>query len=212
MTVSVTIQVAYQKAVRQLAKLGVDLDPIVLLRAIGLRQIKWSTDNIKAGGLAMAWTRMSKNTIAANPKRSGPRFFSSRYTARLKQALTMNVQGSKSVQVGITDRFAEYHHFGTKPYVIRPVNARFLRFVVAGAVTSRAGRVVSFTTRTGRVVSFKAKTGTARYEKNVAFAREVHHPGLPARPLLPTKAIGEQLALMVLQARIDQAVQRSNQP
>jgi len=146
---------------------------------------------------------MSKNTIAANPKRSGPRFFSSRYTARLKQALTMNVQGSKSVQVGITDRFAEYHHFGTKPYVIRPVNARFLRFVVAGAVTSRAGRVVSFTTRTGRVVSFKAKTGTAR---------EVHHPGLPARPLLPTKAIGEQLALMVLQARIDQAVQRSNQP
>jgi len=41
----------------------------------------------------------------------------------------------------------------------------------------------------------------------VVFAKEVHHPGIPARGLLPTKKTAEALALQVLTAGIRRAIQ-----
>jgi hypothetical protein len=38
----------------------------------------------------------------------------------------------------------------------------------------------------------------------VAFAREVHHPGIPARHLVPSARLGEELAVQVLEAIVAQ--------
>ena len=43
-----------------------------------------------------------------------------------------------------------------------------------------------------------------------AFARFVEHPGLPERPLLPTDALGEQLAVETVEAAIDLAAKGFN--
>ena len=44
----------------------------------------------------------------------------------------------------------------------------------------------------------------------VAFARLVEHPGLPERPLLPSDALGEQLAVETVEAAIDLAAKDFN--
>ncbi len=44
----------------------------------------------------------------------------------------------------------------------------------------------------------------------VAFARFVEHPGLPERPLLPTDALGERLAVETVEAAIDLAAKDFN--
>ncbi len=38
------------------------------------------------------------------------------------------------------------------------------------------------------------------------FRKKVSHPGIPARPLIPTKAVAETLALGVIKAAVDRAI------
>ena len=54
---------------------------------------------------------------------------------------------------------APYHQFGTRPYVIRPK-------------------------RPGGLLKFPVGGEAGRGKKDWRSAREVHHPGLPARPFI----------------------------
>lgn len=174
--------VVYQQVTAQLAKAGVHLDRKQLLTAIGLAHMRWITDNIRKGGTP-PWKRMSENTLTVSPQRRGPHHFSSRYSSRLLQALSHKVRDT-SVVVGIDDEFAAYHHFGTNPYTILPRSGKFLAFPVASGVVA---------TRLGVKKPVRGST-------DMAFAKGVHHPGLPARPLIPTKAVAERMAIEVMRA------------
>ena len=66
---------------------------------------------------------------------------------------------------------AAYLEHGTKPHVIRPKNAKALRFPASGAKTTLGGRV-----RTGEL----RRLGAGAY----VFAGEVHHPGTKPQPFL----------------------------
>jgi phage gpG-like protein len=60
---------------------------------------------------------------------------------------------SVTSQIGTNVKYAAVHEFGSRPYVIRPKTARFLRFATP---------------------------------RGVVFARQVNHPGLPARAMFST--------------------------
>jgi hypothetical protein len=53
-------------------------------------------------------------------------------TGMLKRDITKNwtngVGGDLAIRVGSTRRYAEWHHEGTRPHVIRPKNAKVLRW------------------------------------------------------------------------------------
>lgn len=104
------------------------------------------------GATAMAgkpWVALSPNTIAAR-RGGGGAAKALRDTDRMRQSVSSVVRGL-SVEVGAGTEQAPWQHGGTRPYTIRPVRAKLLRFMTAAGVV---------------------------------FAREVHHPGIPARPFV----------------------------
>ncbi len=139
------------------------LDENSILQAIGLRHLKWINDNFRAGGLDPKWKPLRPNTVAA---RRGQGAQPLRDSGRLAQSFSHQIRGS-TVSIGTQMAIADYHHFGTKPYTIRP----------------RAGRFLKFNTVQG-----------------VRFARIVHHPGLPKRPLLPRQKQSEEMAVAIVEA------------
>lgn len=169
--VGMTISLDSSDLKRKISRLIKVLDIRFLLEAIGNRHLEWMNENLDAAGTEKKHQIMSPNTIAVRPQRSSSHHFSSRYLSRLKQSLTkgkgIKIE-SRSVTVGTEDEFAHFHHFGTKPYTIRP---------------KTKGGFLVFKTADGMVM-----------------AREVHHPGIPARPFLPSKAVAEKLAIRILEA------------
>lgn len=103
-----------------------------LLRAIGFRQLKWINDNFKSeGGLVGGWKALSRNTIASRRQASSTIL---QDTGRLRQSFDdygVNVSGS-TVTVGTSNKVAEFHEFGTSPYVIKPKGSGLLKFRTAG--------------------------------------------------------------------------------
>ncbi|RJR29574.1 hypothetical protein C4564_02130, partial [Candidatus Microgenomates bacterium] len=90
-----------------------------------------------------------------------------RVTGRLAQSFKAIVTSDKEVVVGSNLTIAQYQHFGTKPYVIRP----------------RSKQALAFFTVKGRTIR-----------------KIVNHPGIPARPLLPSKTLASKLAQETLDA------------
>ena len=88
-----------------------------------------------------------------------------------------------------------YLEYGTRPHIIRPRNARALRFPGAGVATTKGGRVTAAAAR---------KLGNGAW----AFAKVVHHPGTKAQPFMVP---GAQRALesVGLAARIIDAWNRA---
>lgn len=163
MATGLTIEIRAEAAEAALARIGQGLTPEPLLKLIGQRHLAWINENFRAGGAETRWVPLAPNTRAARRGGGAPPL---RDTGRLAQSFTSAVAGDM-VRVGTADRRAAWHHAGTRPYLIRPVQARALRFLTTGGVR---------------------------------FARQVQHPGLPARPLLPSDGLARALALGVLDA------------
>lgn len=157
------------RAQARLAKLGRGLDTHTMLTAIGFRLLKWVDDNFKAGGIEHKWAPLRPNTVAARRKGSSAIL---QDTGRLKQSFVQKVD-RESVTVGSSLLLAEWHHYGTRPYEIRPKRAKALRFVTAGGVV---------------------------------FSQVVHHPGLPARPLVPSEHAAGEVSRGVVEALVNRAV------
>lgn len=193
MAAIVRIKVDARNALKMIEGLGQALTPQKLLTAIGLRQLAWTDQWIKSAGND-TWKRMSWNTIASKPGRPALNNFSSRYVARLTQSMTSEVNADKgTVDVGTNEQYAKWQSEGTKPYIISP---------------KAADGVLVFKVFGGAYGTFKGKSGSGiKFFKDVVFAREVHHPGIPARRLIPTEEVGLRLAQETIQAAVDKAMQ-----
>lgn len=112
------------------------------------------------------WKRLRPNTIAGRRKgTSKPLNNTGLLRASFTRGGRNNIyrfRGSAALVIGSSRQEAVFHNFGTRgPYKIRPNRKKSLRFVVAG------------------------KTGAKRRGGGFwAFAKEITHPGLPARPML----------------------------
>ena len=173
MAVGISIRVDTKESQRKLRRLINLIDVRQLLQAIGNRHVKWMDDNLKRAGIETPHKEMAESTLAAGKVRSSPRHFSSRWRSRLSQSMVVKLIGTQAVVAGTEDEFAGIHQEGTKPYTIRPVKGRVLRFQTA---------------------------------QGFVFAREVRHPGIPSRAILPTKQTAERLAQGILDAIIKKKI------
>lgn len=139
----------------------------------GIQALNWIDRNFRAqGGLLSTgpWAKLRPNTVAGRRKKTS---LVLQDTGQLRQSYQMNFNGEQVV-IGSADSKALWHGEGTKPYTIRPKNAKVLAFIVA-----EGGHKVPF--------AFSSTTTRHTFKKGqmLAFAKEVHHPGLPARRMLP---------------------------
>lgn len=94
-----------------------------------------------------------------------------RKTGNLGRSIAPGAFVGKTAFVVARASYAAYVEKGTRPHVIRPRNAKVLRFPSSGTSTTLAGRV-----RTGEA----RRLGSGAY----VFASKVNHPGTKAQPFL----------------------------
>ena len=196
--IGIETRVEIMRTLNALEKFESDLTPIALYKLVGQRLLKWVNDNFKAEGLEVKWPALSPNTIASRRagsiknsqgavKYRGRRVVGSagglsgakplQDTGRLKQSFFADSFYDRLI-VGTQNAVAEYHHFGTKAFTIRPNVKKMLYFMTAGGP---------------------------------AFAKVVHHPGIPKRPLLPSDAMTQALGEQTIGAEIARAMKLANQ-
>ncbi len=148
-------------------------DRTELHRRFGIQLLNWIDRNFRQEGALTGrpWAKLSPNTIAGRRKGSS-RILQD--TGGLKSSFTERHDAS-GVRVGTAKEVALYHQLGTRPYVIKPKNAKALAFPMAGG-----GRAVK--------AAFSSRTTQRTFRKGqkLTFAKFVNHPGLVARPMLPT--------------------------
>lgn len=122
-------------AFAKLRVLNAGLKQDVLLRAIGMRLVGWTMRNFQQEGIERKWKPLSPNTIAGRRKGSSRPL---QNTGHLRASWTQSGGNPKvlgdTVSVTSNVKYAPFHEFGTKPYVILPKNKKMLAFKTAGGM------------------------------------------------------------------------------
>ena len=151
----------------------------------GTQALNWIDQNFRAqGGLLSTgpWAKLRPNTVAGRRKGtslvlqdSGP----------MRESYQMNFNGEQVV-VGSADPKALWHGEGTKPYTIRPKKpGGVLAIPIAESLATPSRLKEMGIVKTKASFSSIATRKTFRKGGFVMFRKEVHHPGLPARRVLP---------------------------
>lgn len=183
-----SVHVDISGAVAKLKELDRGLREDVLTHAVGAAQLRWVNDNFKNEGTESRWAPLSPNTVAGRRGKGGAgskRILQD--TGRLRQSF-VNEYRPGEVWTGSRMPTALWHHYGTSPYDIVPKAATVLRFGVATGGVKPTGKLV----------------------KGWAFASKVHHPGLQARPLVPSHGTAMRTAFGVLNAYFQKLVDKIN--
>lgn len=161
---------------RQVEQALGNADP--LLKRFGVTILKEIAENFRVGGRP-AWKPLAASTQAARRSGKGGQILVN--TGRLRDSFDFRTS-PKEVVVFSNDPVSVFAQDGTKPHDIVAKNAKALA-IPTGAFT-KAG--LGGARATGRG-SYRLKSGKVKAPgKNFLFRKKVHHPGTPARPLLPT--------------------------
>ena len=174
-----------KETAKEMEKIGAKFALRDYLKLIGNAVFGWVDKNFKTEGKAPGryapWQKLKPNTIAGRRKGSKKIL---QDTGRLRQSYVSKVHRSAQwVAIGTKDKRAQWHEYGTKPYRIYPKRKKLLKFSV--------------------VKNSKNPSG-------FAFARMVRHPGLPARPMLPSEQLGEKMAIDVLDTYVNHITKGMN--
>lgn len=161
---------------------------------IGIIVVGWVDKNFKAQGLEKPWAPLRPSTMFAK-RMAG---VGAKALEGLRSWVTHRAS-AKNVVIGFpSESPAKYHHYGTKgPYEIRPRNKKALRFLMPpfSSIATRQMRTVLSPRPAGM-----SKVGMVKENKQSwLFTQVVHHPGLPARPLLPSIQKADELARAVIE-------------
>jgi phage gpG-like protein len=177
--VGVKVTVRAEEIKRVLRRTQQALEPGPLLEAVGERLLAWVSENFRRRGIEKPWPPLKPSTVAGRRKRKGSGVSQPlQATGRLAQSFTYEIAG-RAVKVGTRDVRALWHHYGTSPYEI---------------TVKPSGRPARRNARRKGALHFVGSAGRD------VFRREVRHPGLPARPLVPSPALARRLAEEALAA------------
>lgn len=180
--VQIIVDTAVGKA--KIARILQALEPKTLLDAIGGRFLSWVNQSFKTRGRGK-WKPLSPLTLLLR-RRGGdsPLHDSGDYE---KAFIPERSDGRTFVEVGSNRKtpsgipLAAIHEEGTAPYTIR--------------------------VRTAKVLAGKLGGGAAGW---IIFGKEVHHPGIPARPVLPTQAEAEKMVQDTANAMLARIIGRDS--
>lgn len=130
------IELRSAEGVSLLRTVSRSVDPIALLSVIGDRYVNWIDENFRREGAEVPWAPLRPGTIAGRRRGSSKVL---QDTGRLRASATRQLTG-ETLRIGFGSLIAKFHHFGTRPFIIRPTRKRALRFMTAGGV--RFARIV----------------------------------------------------------------------
>jgi len=186
-TASVQVRVIVPDLDR-LSKTLSDMRPV--FAAIGTELLKEIGRNFEMQGVWVKWAPLRPNTLAN--RRSGGSSKALQASGRLRASFRS--QASKDqVRVGSPLVIAKYHEegrgepVGNPGWTIRPKKGKALAFVVASGGQSLKSRGISVSVMRGKFQSYGYQKRSAKFmgKANFAVVQSVHHPGYPARKMLP---------------------------
>lgn len=189
---TVTIRVDSLVPQVALTRLATAMGPAFLLNLMGARLLSFVDEAFRTRGRGK-WRRLAWSTIALRARGGDEPLQDVNY----RQSFVKESDGATYVEVGSNFKtstgipLAKIHEGGTGPYVIEVRNAR----VLAGRLTRPLGLIPG-----GRM------TGTAGAPGFLFFGKKVNHPGVPARPALPTHAEAEQVLRPTIEGALERAV------
>lgn len=176
----------------KLAALAKVVAPAVVLRIIGFRLMSWVDESFKTRGRGQ-WAPLAWSTLALR-RRGGDQPLQD--TGRYRQSWVTETDQRTFVEVGSSLKtgsglvLAKIHEEGTRPYTIRVRNAKVL--------AAQAGRGAGGAGQHGVLGAISSKRSSGW----LFFGKEVHHPGVPPRPVLPTVVQAEQLVVKTVDAML----------
>lgn len=172
-----------------------------LHRRIGVESLAWIGRNFRASGLERPWKPLRPSTLLA--RRVGRRAGTAKpllNTGGLAGSFSFRATAAE-VRTGSPMDLAKWHHGGTGPYEIRPRTKKALAFVSPFGAVKRPGvtRRLLGRERGREFTSFRMAGRSKKAFGQLPFlvVKSVKHPGLPARPLLPSDRAALDIALKV---------------
>lgn len=186
----------------KLVRLAAALQPRVILKVIGERLKDHVDESFRTRGRGK-WKPLAWSTVALRQRGGSVPL---QDTGRYRASFVTETDGANYVEIGTNLKapggapLGPIHEFGTGPYTIRIRQAR----VLAAQMGSGAGGAVQH----GPLSFLKSGGGRGRVGTWLFFGKEVHHPGVPARPVLPTKAEAERLIGEAVEGMLERVVEK----
>lgn len=190
-TASVQVRVLVPDLDR-LSKTLSDMRPV--FAAVGMELLKEIGKNFEQQGVWAKWAPLRPNTIAG--RRAGNSSKALQASGRLRASFRSEATKDQ-VRVGSPLVIAKYHEegrgepVGNPGWTIRPKLRKALAFVVAAGGQSLEGmgkgKGISVAEMRGKFKSYGFQKRSAKFmgKANFAVVQSVHHPGYPARKMLP---------------------------
>lgn len=175
-----------------------------LHRRVGIKMLAWIHQNFRVSGLERPWKPLAPNTILARRLgggRGGPRPL--RNTGGLEGSFSYTATETAAI-AGAPGDLPLWHHRGVRPFgPIRPRTKKALAFVAVGGRVKSAGttRRLLGAERTQRKFTDFRLAGRSKRDFGrlpfVVVKQVTRHPGIPARPLVPSDRAALGIALQV---------------
>lgn len=176
----------------------------VLLKLLGARMLSYVGQSFDSRGRGQ-WRPLSWSTLALR-KRGGDKPLQD--TGGYRQSFVTETDNATFVEVGTNKKTTEgglslgkIHEYGTGPYIIRTRRAKVLAAQI-GSGANAAGQ--------------HAPVSLLRSRKETRwffFGKEVHHPGIPPRPVLPgSEAEAEAILRPVVEGALERAIKGDGAP
>lgn len=175
-----------------------------LHRRVGIRMLAWVHQNFRVSGLERPWAPLAPNTILARRiggGRGGAKPLRNR--GILEGSFSFQATATEAV-VGAPGDLPRWHHRGVRPFgPILPRVKKALAFVAVGGRIKKPGttRKLLRAEKTQRKftdfrLGGRSKKDFARLPF-VVVSKVTRHPGIPARPLVPSDRAALGIALQV---------------
>jgi phage gpG-like protein len=193
---SLTFQIDALAPRAALERLIAAVEAPVVLKLVGARFMSYVDESFRTAGRGK-WKRLSWSTLALR-KRGGDQPLQD--TGMYKQSFTQESDSATFVEVGTNFKtpsgapLGKIHEYGTGPYIIRLRSAKVLAAHI-GSGAHGAGEH-------GPIGLISSRRET----RWLFFGKEVKHPGIPPRPVLPEN---EGEAETILRPTIEGALERA---
>lgn len=166
---SLRIEIETTVGQKKIARLLRVVEPKTILTVVGGRFLSFVDESFRTKGRGQ-WPPLAPTTVALR-KRGGSNPLQD--SGDYKKSFIQETDGKTYVEVGTNLKLPSGHLLGK------------IHEMGTGPYTIRVKRA--------RVLAAQARAGNWFF-----FGKQVQHPGIPARPVLPTKAVAERLVQQVL--------------
>ncbi len=190
---TVTINVTALAARAKIERLAKAVGPGVILKVIGLRLLSYVDESFKTKGRG-AWRPLSPLTLAMRA-RGGDQPLQD--TGRYKQSFVRDVGGRAGPG---TD-----YETDDRTFVEVGSNVKTPSGIPLGKIHEHGTGPFVIRVKQARTLAARLRSGAW-----VNFGKQVNHPGIPARPVLPTAATAERLVVEVVDEMIQMEADRGS--